>query len=131
MAGEINGNGTNGRIPAPWWVSLIQTIGPTAAIAIFLVYVLAEQVNPALESIKSFMQEHNQQMQQVVDQIKTEQDTQAKQWGDLRAVTANEHADHEKAIAVAEQSCVNAAKSAFQTQKCMDARNMGEAAVDP
>ena len=129
MAGEINGNGNGSK--GPWWASLIQAVGPTAAIAIFLVYVLAAQVNPALESIKSFMQEHNQQMQQVVDQIKTEQDTQAKQWGDLRTVTANEHADHEKAIAVAEQSCVNAAKSAFQTQKCMDARNLGEAAVDP
>ena len=129
------GNGTdgvaNGIAKAPWWIQLIQTVGPTAAIALFLVYVLANQVEPALDSIKSFMAEHTQQMQTLDEQIKTENETSAKQWDDLKGVTAQEHTDHERALAVQEQTCINSSKSGFQTQKCIDARNAGEVAAAP
>ena len=122
-----DGNGgANGVYKGPWWVQVIHTVGPTAAIAIFLVYVLAAQVNPALDSIKSYMATHVNQMQQMSDNISKEADIQTKQWEALKDVTVTEHKDREKALAVGEQTCVNAAKSPFQTQKCMDARNAGE-----
>lgn len=119
---------TNGN-RGPWWIQVIQTIGPTAAIAIFLVYVLAAQVTPALDAIKTFMALHVRQMQEMTEDIHTEQNVQSKQWETLKGLSMQEHMDRERALAVQEQTCVNSAKSSFQTQKCMDARNAGEAAA--
>jgi ABC-type transport system involved in cytochrome bd biosynthesis fused ATPase/permease subunit len=128
-------NGVVNGSKAPWWVQIIQTVGPTAAIALFLVYFLAEQVAPTLDSIKSYMAEHIDQMQTVTTEIKQEADaqekqeeTQEKQWADLRNLSAQEHTDREKALALAQQECINVAKSPFQVQKCLDARNSSETA---
>ena len=125
-----NGDGiVNGKL-GPWWAQVIQTVGPTAAIAIFLVYVLAAQVTPAIDSIKSYMAEHITQMQVMSDNVAKEADTQSKQWEALRDITALQHKDRERALAVTEQLCINEAKSEYQMQKCVAARNEGEA-VEP
>lgn len=121
-----NGEAVNGN-RGPWWVEVIRTVGPTAAIAIFLVYILAAQVTPALDSIKGFMGQHVQQMQTMIDNVNKEADIEAKQWADLKQISDREHADREKSLAVSEQTCINAAKSPYQTQQCLNARNQGEA----
>lgn len=124
-----DGNGvTNGK--GPWWSTLIQTVGPTAAIAIFLVYVLAAQVQPALSDIKGFMAQHVTQMQVMSEQLAKEDDVQQKQWESMQRITTQEHTDREKALAVDEQTCINSAKSPYQTQQCISARNLGEGMVD-
>lgn len=107
-------------------MQFIQTVGPTAAIAIFLVYVIAAQVNPALDSIKDFMQQHVDQSTSMIENMKQQADIESKQWDALSKIAATEHADHEKALALQEQTCINGAKSQFQTQKCIEARNVGE-----
>lgn len=41
-----NGNGRSG----PWWARLIETVGPTAAIAIYLVYAVGVQLNSRVDA---------------------------------------------------------------------------------
>jgi hypothetical protein len=121
-----NGNG-NGYSRGPWWAQLIQTVGVTASIAIFLVWMMAGQITPMLEHMDSFMASDSQQMS---DLEKHEQDDavqRAKQWDLIGQMQESEHKDREAQLALEQQTCINVAKSAYQVQKCQEMRDAGEA----
>jgi hypothetical protein len=111
----------------PWWVSLIQTVGPTAVIAVFLVYVMAIQIVPTLRSLNDFTSMHLQQMQTLINDEKDDAAQRQRQWDMIGRLQTLEHQDREAELALEYQTCVNTAKSPYQSGKCEDLRNSGEA----
>ena len=81
-----NGDGGTNGAKGPWWAELIRTFGPTAAIAVFLVWMMAGQVIPMLQQMPGFMQSHTQQM---ADLMKEEQDDAAQRARQWSAISRN------------------------------------------
>ncbi len=116
-------------VKGPWWIELVKTVGPTAVIALGLVYWLTQSLSPVLGRMGEFMATHSVQMQ---DLIKDEQDDakqRTTQWQEIARMQTQVHADKEAALKLEEQTCINTSKSTYQSQKCMDIRNGGETAL--
>ena len=126
-ANEINVTDSSNAWNGPWWVSLIQTVGPTAVIAIFLVYVMAIQIVPTLRSLNEFTSMHLQQMQTLIGDEKDDAAQRQRQWDMIGRLQVLEHQDREAELALEYQTCINTAKSTYQSNKCEDLRNNGEA----
>ena len=126
--GDVNAGAT-------WWLALLKAMGPTACIALGLVYWMTQDLTPVLEHMNTFMDAHAAQMQQVISQQKSDDATQEKQWQLIAGMQAQTHRDREASFQIEQQVCINAAKSTFQANKCLDARNTaeqgGSAAVEP
>lgn len=122
-----NGDGVTNGVKGPWWAELIRTFGPTAAIAVFLVWMMAGQVIPMLQQMTGFMQSHAQQMSDLLREEQDDAAERARQWALIAEIQKGEHHDREAALALEQQTCINVAKSAYQVQKCQDVRDTAEA----
>lgn len=122
-----NGDGGTNGAKGPWWAELIRTFGPTAAIAVFLVWMMAGQVIPMLQQMTGFMQSHTQQMSDLLREEQDDAAQRARQWALIAEIQKGEHHDREAALALEQQTCINVAKSAYQVQKCQDVRDTAEA----
>jgi hypothetical protein len=118
MGGVVNGNG-NGGARGPWWVELLKTVGPTAAIAIGLTYWVTQSLAPVLQHMDTFMVQ-----QQTTNADDTAQ--RLKEWQMIATIQAQNHRDREAAFQIEQQVCINDAKSSYQVSKCTDARNVAE-----
>jgi hypothetical protein len=117
---------TNGS-RAPWWVQIIQTIGPTAAIAIFLVYTIAGEVVPTLQDMKLFIVAHEQQTAQILKEEQDDSAQRARQWQIIGTMQNTEHRDREAALQIEQQTCVNTAgKDDSKRDKCLSIRDQEE-----
>ena len=122
-----NGDGGTNGAKGPWWAELIRTFGPTAAIAVFLVWMMAGQVIPMLQQMTGFMQSHTQQMSDLLREEQDDAAQRARQWALIAEIQKDEHHDREAALALEQQTCINVAKSPYQVSKCQDVRDAGEA----
>jgi hypothetical protein len=102
------------------WSQILKQHGPTALIAVYLVYFLAGRVSPVLDKMATFMETHVVQMQTLADDQKKQDDAIARQWIELRQ-------DREIDRNIAQQTCINTAKNAYQQQRCLDFRDQKEA----
>jgi hypothetical protein len=118
--GGVNGNGNgNGNGRGPWWVELLKTVGPTAAIAVGLTYWVTQSLTPVLQHMDLFIVQ-----QQTADTESAQE--HLKEWEMLATIQAQDHRDSEAIFQIEQQVCVNAAKSPYQAAKCTDARNAAE-----
>lgn len=107
----------------PWWINLVQTIGPTAAIAIFLVYFLAMDLSPVLKNMNDFMIKHAAQMDMLITTEKADSEERKTQW----ITIGQEASDRESALQLEQQTCINTARSDYQSKQCLEIRNRLEA----
>ena len=131
-----NGNGSKG----PWWVrfatsvmDFVKTIGVVGAVALGLVIWMMLVLTPVLQSMATFMVHHEDQEGQ---QIKSEADDtkqRTAQWGIINGMQDRQHndnqlqrKDYEAQLELEQQTCINAAKAPYQTEKCLEIRNNGE-----
>ena len=120
---DANGNGNGG----PWWYRGLKDFGPTASIAVFLVYTVAGEVRPALQQIFAAMAAHQSQADTLIKDERDDSAQRGKQWEVISNLTKVEHEDREAALELEQQTCINTAKSPFQSQKCLEIRNQAEA----
>jgi hypothetical protein len=113
-------------VRGPWWIELIKTIGPTAVIALGLVYWLTQSLSPVLSKMNDFIMTHEQQTVDLIDEEKTDSSAIQKQWDLVGKMADMQHRDREASLKLEQQTCVNTAKSLYQSQKCLDIRNDGE-----
>ena len=112
---------------SPWYYQLIKTVGPTAAIALFLVYFITIQMQPILQSMNGFMISHAAQMDALLKDERDDAEQRSKQWDLIRQIQDISHKDKEAALELEQQTCINTAKSPYQSQRCLEIRNEGEA----
>ena len=123
-----NGDGGTNGAKGPWWAELIRTFGPTAAIAVFLVWMMAGQVIPMLQQMTGIYA--IAYAADVRPASKRSRTTRRSARGNGRLIAElekSEHHDREAALALEQQTCINVAKSAYQVQKCQDVRDTAEA----
>jgi len=105
-------------------------VGVTNAIALILVGAMIYQIVPAVTGIKDFMGLHVLQMQQLIKDERDDSTQREKQWEIINKMQVLQHTDREAALRLEQQTCINTAKSSYQSQKCLDTRNAGEALGD-
>ena len=118
------GNILNGK--APWWVSAIGVIGATAVIAMYLVYWQTQTLGGVLTSMTTFMTHHEAQEAQVIKNEEDDSRQRTSQWEMIGKIQEAQRANYEAQLELEQQTCINAAKSNFQTDKCLAVRNNGE-----
>jgi hypothetical protein len=96
-------NGGNGG--GPWWVRVLLQVGPAAAIALFLVWVLAGQWSTRLDAIDSRMTRASAQMSEFV----------VKQTGFETEVRA----ENAWKLSLLRQICLNTSKNDTDRRACV------------
>src|ERR1039458_8622963 len=116
-----NGSILNGK--APWWVTAVGVIGSTAVIALYLVYWQTQTLGGVLNKMTDFMVHHEVQEEEM---LKNEQDDglqRIAQWKLISDIEAAQRQNYEAQLELEQQTCINAAKTPFQTDKCLAVRN--------
>jgi hypothetical protein len=119
-----NGSILNGKMP--WWVQAIGIVGTTAAIALYLVYWQTQSLGGVLTNMTAFMAHHEAQEAQVIKDEEDDSKQRTSQWDMISKIQEAQRANYEAQLELEQQTCINAAKSNFQTDKCLAVRNNGE-----
>ena len=121
----------------PWYAKLatstysfIQGVGVSNVIALILVGAMVYSVTPAVNDIRDFMAEHVTQMGQLIQDEKDDAAQREKQWQIIGKIQSTAHKDREAALTLEQQTCINTAKSTYQSDKCLAIRNSAEAGQD-
>lgn len=107
----------------PWWAKLLSISGPVAAIAVYLVWWITTSLSAQIVQQQNILQDHLKQTQSIAESLQLDLQRQS---DDARTVqtTADATTAAFKALLRLEyQTCVNTAKSTYQTDKCLNGAN--------
>lgn len=89
----------------PWWVKAITFFGVPSAIAMYLVYILANNISGSIHSISNTLLEHNSMTAALVRQIEEEHSTYRLDSSTVRRILL--------------ANCVNSATSEMERNRCV------------